>query len=181
MGALLNTAKESSATSVDLITSDYAVGTWRNVLVVDWRESTTGPGARDAHLRLQRLANTYRSGVFYLALVSEHASPPDSEARQALADMLRSASAYVIASSVVFDGAGLRGAFVRGVATGLTMLARPSFPFVVTSLDGAAKLFAETSAARGATFARDRFLVEIPVLRAAMQGSVASTVRPVRR
>src|SRR5690606_27227844 len=58
------------ATSVELVTQDYAVAVWRNVLVVDWRERTTGEGARDVQFRLQRLARAYPEGIFYLAFVA---------------------------------------------------------------------------------------------------------------
>lgn len=168
--------KESSPTGVELVTHDYTVGVWRNVLVVDWRQRTTGDGARDVHFRLQRLARTHTEGVFYLAFVSEQASPPDFEARQILATMLKTGRS-ILAGAVVFDGAGLRGAFVRGVATGLVMLARPSFPFVVCSLDDAARLFADMASAHGASFDAKHFVPEVRSLRASMMTHPDSSTR----
>jgi hypothetical protein len=168
--------QESSPTGVELVTHDYTVGVWRNVLVVDWRERTTGDGARDVHFRLQRLARTYPDGVFYLAFVSEHAAPPDFDARQTLANMLK-AGRSILAGAVVFDGAGLRGAFVRGVATGLVMLARPSFPFVVCSLDDAGRLFADMASAHGSSFDAKHFIPEAKALRAAMVAHPESSKR----
>jgi hypothetical protein len=163
---------------VELVTHDYTVGVWRNVLVVDWRERTTGDGARDVHFRLQRLARTHAEGVFYLAFVAEQAAPPDFEARQTLANMLK-AGRSILAGAVVFDGAGLRGAFVRGVATGLVMLARPSFPFVVCSVDDAGRLFADMASAHGSNFDAKRFVPEVKSLRASMLIHPESSPRPV--
>lgn len=180
MQAVSTSAEEGSPGGVELVTRDYAVGVWHNVLVVDWRERTTGDGARDVHFRLQRLARTHTSGVLYLAFVAEHATPPDFEARQTLANMLKSGRS-ILAGSVVFDGAGLRGAFVRGVATGLVMLARPSFPFVVCSLEEAGRLFADMSAARGASFAAERFVPDVRALRAAMLSHPESESRIIAR
>jgi len=166
------------ATSVELVTQDYAVAVWRNVLVVDWRERTTGEGARDVQFRLQRLARAYPEGIFYLAFVAESASPPDLEARQTLATMLKTGNSLV-AGAVVFDGAGLRGAFVRGVATGLVMLARPQFPFVVCTLHDAAKLFADMASAHRSSFDMQRFVPEVLTLRASMLSQPASETRVV--
>jgi hypothetical protein len=173
-------ASDPSMSSVELVTDDYAVGIWRNVLVVDWKVRTTGDAARDVNFRLQRLAKSHTRGVFYFAYVAESALPPEFEARQVLARMLRSGSEYTLGGAVVFDGAGLRGAFVRGVATGLVLLARPSFPFVVCSLPEASRMFAGMATARGLAFASDRFLVEVPALRATMSAHPDSGTRGVR-
>lgn len=167
------------ATSVEFVTHDYAVGVWRNVLVVDWRERTTGEGARDVQFRLQRLARACpEEGVFYLAFVAESATPPDLEARQTLANMLKTGTS-ILAGAVVFDGAGLRGAFVRGVATGLVMLARPRFPFVVCSLHEAAKLFADMASAHCTSLDTERFVPEMLALRASMLSQPASETRVI--
>jgi hypothetical protein len=68
---------------------------------------------------------------------------------------------------------------VRGVATGLAMLARPSFPFVVCSLPDAARLFADMATARGLPFATERLVSEVSTLRAAMSTLPESGVRPI--
>ena len=176
----VKSSRESTPTSVELVTQDYAVGVWRNVLVVDWRQRTTGDGARDVHFRLQRLARSHAEGVFYLAFVAERAAPPDLEARQTLANMLR-VGRSILAGAVVFDGAGLRGAFVRGVATGLVMLARPAFPFIVCSLEDAGRLFGDMAAAHGAVFDPSSFVPEVRALRSAMLTHPDSETRPVHR
>lgn len=160
-------SSELSAAGIELVTHDYAVGVWRNVVVVDWRARTTVEAVRDVHLRLQRLTRTHPEGVFYLAFVAEGALPPDIEARRTLANMLK-AGRSILAGAVVFDGAGLRGAFVRGVATGLVVLARPRFPFVVCTLNEAGRLFADMACANGITFDGQRFVPEITSLRASM-------------
>ncbi len=178
MHAIQTTSREVTP-SIELVTQDYAVGIWRNVLVVDWKERTTGEAARDVNFRLQRLAKTHPRGVCYLAFVAEKALPPEFEARQVLAQMLKLGGEYTVAGAVVFDGAGLRGAFVRGVATGLAMLARPSFPFVVCSLPDAARLFADMATARGLPFATERLVSEVSTLRAAMSTLPESGVRPI--
>jgi hypothetical protein len=78
-----------------------------------------------------------------LTVVQASAPPPDPTQRQAIADVLRGASDYVKSSAVVIEGDGFRSAFVRGVVTGLTLLARQKFPHQVRSMTNAAATFVE--------------------------------------
>jgi hypothetical protein len=159
---------EGDRCRVDMASPDVAVGSWRNVLVTDWRLRTTAAQVDDIRARLERLAQAHPTGVFYLALVRATATPPDDRARSALAEILRNDAGVLLGGAVVFDGSGFRGAFVRGVATSLVMLARPAFPFNVCSLQGAASHFAERSRSHQLAFDQTQFVSEVTAFRDAV-------------
>ena len=56
---------------------------------------------------------------------------PSSEVRTALARFMTEGARVIRSSAVAFEGAGFRAAAVRGVVTGLTMLARQPYPHKV--------------------------------------------------
>jgi hypothetical protein len=153
---------------VMMTSPDVAVGSWRNVLIAEWRLRTTAAQVDDIRFRLETLARVHPTGVFYLALVRDTASPPDDRARRALAQILRNEAGVLLGGAVAFDGSGFRCAFVRSVATSLVMLARPAFPFNVCSLDEAADEFADRSSSHRIAFERTRFLSEVKAFRMAV-------------
>jgi hypothetical protein len=67
-----------------------------------------------------------RAALF--TVVAKEASPPSSEARTALSNVLRHGVDAVLASAVVMEGDGFRASMVRSVATGLAVVARQPFP-----------------------------------------------------
>lgn len=124
---------------------DYALGSLGPIYIVVWRNETTLAGA-------QHLASGFgefrRPGVAHgLVTIVEPGAPlPDSDARETIAKFLRAASDHLVVSAVVFEGEGFRGAAVRGVVTGLTMLARQSYPHrVFGTIDEAAPWYASHS------------------------------------
>ena len=161
---------------IEAASADYAFGTWRNVLAVEWKLRTLAADVRNIRTSLTALGREHPGGVFYLAFVCEAATPPDEDARRALAEMLREDAGHLRGGAVVFDGVGFRGAFVRGVATGLVLLARPAFPFEVCSIKDAGALFTRISIARGLAFPRELFAAEMLALRSAFSGVPTSGV-----
>jgi hypothetical protein len=108
---------------------DFAVGRWRRVALYHWRGETTVAAARLLQRAVSDLCTAPDDApVLVFGLVSEGAPPPSTEVRGALADGMRAGSGRVRASAVVMEGRGFRASVGRGIATGLTLLARPSFP-----------------------------------------------------
>src|SRR5262249_33324306 len=69
-----------------------------------------------------------RDGIGLLTIVEARTPMPNAQARDALAAFLKEASGYIRASAVIFEGNSFRASAVRGVATGLTLLAKQPFP-----------------------------------------------------
>lgn len=111
---------------------DQALFTWNNVVVVAWRGECTAPGVT----RFERAALStllrWPQGVVLLGVIEPGATPPSQEMRSVIAASNdRMASKGALAFAAVFSGAGFFGSAVRGVVTGLTLLARRTYPFRV--------------------------------------------------
>lgn len=126
---------------------DYTLATYENICVVIWHNHTTVASIRDARQCCEVLSRVYPKGLFYLAIIEERAPAPSNEARVALASLLR--DTHWLAGGVILDGKGFRTAFVRSVATGLALLARPQFPFRVCTMDSACSLFSKEASRAG--------------------------------
>jgi hypothetical protein len=117
-----------SNVSVHHLSLDLIIGSSESLLVVVWRGATTRDGAiicRDA--LLQNCAG--RGCDFALMLIVEpQAQLPDNRTRELLATTMREANQWVQVSSLVFEGSGFMAAGIRGIVTGITLLARQHFP-----------------------------------------------------
>ena len=122
---------------------DYALGSLGPVYVVVWRNETTMKGAR--HLASGFTDFRTKGNPHGLITIVEPGAPlPGSEPREIIADFLKSASEHLVVSAVIFEGEGFRGAAVRGVVTGLTMLARQSYPHrVFATMEEASSWYAD--------------------------------------
>jgi hypothetical protein len=112
---------------------NHVAAVWRNMFVVYWLGETNPGAVARVTQHLQRLAAQFGTGIGLMQVVGATTGPPSSEAREALAKMLKGGSAYIVCSSLVVPGVGFRMAAARALATGLIMLARPSFPHEVYS------------------------------------------------
>lgn len=112
---------------------DHAVGTQDNFLVIVWRRNTMAVEVMHAAKALAELSTRYPKGVHLMQVVEDLAIVPDSEARSALAELLRSAEGKVAFSSVTHEGGGFRPSLIRSIVTGLLLLSKPTFPHLVFS------------------------------------------------
>jgi hypothetical protein len=112
------------------VTDDHCIAIWRRFLVVVWRKDTTSPAVADFRAALTRLASETHE-VALLTVVEPNAPPPPSDVRDALAAVLAEFGKLIKFSAVAFEGTGFRAAMVRGVVTGLTLLARMPYPHKV--------------------------------------------------
>lgn len=114
------------------VSPDHALGRCGGAVLYVWRDNTTVHAAR----RLEQLVAEARAATvsapgILLGVVAEGASPPDAEARAALAEVLSGGGGFVHSSALVCEGSGFRASMVRGIATSLNLLARPPFPHQV--------------------------------------------------
>lgn len=131
---------------------DFMVASCGPVFVVEWRVNTTMEGCRTLRTECERYGKAQRAGIGLLTIIHARAPAPEALERQAIADFLRAGSSYIKVSAVVVEGQGFRAAMVRGVVTGLTMLAKQAYPHKVVAMSEAMEMFCEGLGQR-ATFA----------------------------
>lgn len=152
---------------------DYAVATWMNVFVIIWRNETTLGDANAVRAACDRFGDEHPRGVLLLTIIHDKAPAPAPAARTAIAEWLKNGH-YIKASAVVMEGQSFRAAFVRGVVTGLTLLARQPFPHQVCTLQAAGQLFEKESQRASLSFERTLFETAIIDLRAQVERQVMS-------
>src|SRR5688500_11290916 len=125
-------ADAGAALDVIEIAPEHAIGRWQSVMLYVWRGKTTLHGAELAErsLRKTRMVEPNGPGVLF-GVVEAGTPPPEAEVRKVLAAILAAGSGYIRASALVFEGAGFQASMVRGVATALALIARPSYPHKV--------------------------------------------------
>jgi len=119
---------------------DYCLATWHEIFILIWRHETTLDGLRALDHALRDHERTYPGGCGLLTIIEQGAPMPSSDVRTAMARFMTEAARIIKSSAVTFEGAGFRAAAVRGVVTGLTMLARQPYPHkVFATVDEAAR------------------------------------------
>jgi hypothetical protein len=148
---------------------DYGVGTWANVFVNIWRHETSNGAAKAVRAACDRFGEEHPRGVLLLTVIHDKAPAPAPAARHAIAEWLKNGR-YIRASAVVMEGQSFRAAFVRGVVTGLTLLARQPFPHQVCTMEGAALLFD-----------RESQRAQLPFDRGSFEGAICELRRQVEK
>jgi hypothetical protein len=112
-------------------TRDHVVLTWSNVACAVFKRETTLGGVRSIQSAYDALASRNPEGVYMVTIVEDRAPLPVVEVRDALAKFLASGAGRTKMSAVIQEGVGFRAAAVRGVVTGLAMVARLPYPHKV--------------------------------------------------
>jgi hypothetical protein len=108
---------------------DHLTATWGPVYLTVWKKEVRVDAARAIQFALRDFAASTPGGrVACLTVIEEGAPLPSADARTALANMFRFWTDDLICSGVAMMGTGFRAAAVRGVATGLSLIARQPFP-----------------------------------------------------
>jgi hypothetical protein len=151
-------APDDNTAQVIALERDYCLASWNAIFIVIWRHDTTSEGVRTLDLKLREYETAHPGGCGLLTIIEQGAPMPTSEVRTALARFMTEGARVLRSSAVAFEGAGFRAAAVRGVVTGLTMLARQPYPHKVfatmadaaqwlgTSLKDTAKLSIDSAA-----------------------------------
>ncbi len=131
-------AKGPVDVEVRILRSDtcHAIALAGRTLVVHWHTETRREAVLELAALLARLASESGS-LGLLQVIGDQATPPDGPTRSALAAMLKNNETRIVASAVVFEGAGFRASVIRSIVIGISMLSRPKCPHMV---------FASTSA-----------------------------------
>ena len=111
--------------------ADFALGSWGDLFFILWKKNTTLEGAKAVRTHLLEFTRARPAGVGLLTIVEANAPVPAADVRKALAAVLADFSRSIKASAVIFEGQGFSAAAVRSVVTGLTLIARQSYPHKV--------------------------------------------------
>jgi hypothetical protein len=109
-------------------TKNEAFANIDDVFVTIWRADTTVAGICALDVKSEEFQRRRPHGIGMLTVVEARTPMPTAPARQAIAAFLHRGSGFIRGSAVLFDGNSFRSSAVRGVATGLNILARPPFP-----------------------------------------------------
>jgi hypothetical protein len=121
----------SQRAEIRVASPDQIVATWKNVVLLIWRQETTVEGVRAAKATYDELSASCPGGVILATVVEWNAPAPPVDARKELARFLSGCSGRMILSAVVHEGAGFRAAMVRSVVTGLALVAKLPYPHKV--------------------------------------------------
>lgn len=113
---------------------NQALFTWKNVGVVIWRGTADAAAVRRIEYAATELLSRHPERMVIMGIVETTAVPPSEEMRVlSAATNDRLAQRGAIAFAGVFAQSGFFGSVVRGIVTGLTLLARNNYPFKVFS------------------------------------------------
>jgi hypothetical protein len=108
---------------------DHCCAIWRNIMIFVWR-GVTRPETVDEHRKYIEGHIAKGRGPLSLFVITEaQVEIPDGATREKLAALLQAAGPVGRGAALVYEGAGFRGAAIRGVATVLNALARQAFPY----------------------------------------------------
>lgn len=120
-------------------TPDHVVATFHHVVITLFARETRPAIEVPIRKAMESLEGRYPGKLVLLSTVAEGAPLPGPEARAALAEAMRAGGNRVQRSALHFEGNGFRAAAVRGVTTGLILVARQPYPHqVFKSLEEAA-------------------------------------------
>lgn len=123
----------SAPYDVTLIASDddHAIGRCGNLLVVLWIRETRPEAVRRVGDALRSLSRERGELVGLMQVALPGAKGPESDARDALIELVRGGKGVIAVSAVVYPGEGFLMAAARAFVSGVAMLARPGFPHMV--------------------------------------------------
>ncbi len=142
---------------------DLIVGSAENLLLVVWRNTTTREGIEICREHLIERCSGRGCEFALMTVVERGAQLPDAAARADLATLMHEGSKWIQVSALVFEGGGFIAAGIRGVVTGISMLARQSFPHRVFDSVSDASRFIENKQSRTSQTPFAAWRVEIDV------------------
>lgn len=121
---------QSELRSLRMIASDdaWCCCTWEETFILVWWGAATMSRATEAADEMRAFAASHPGGIALFTVVTHGATPPDSHVRPVFSRAMRDASDRIRGSAYYVPIAGFKGAAVRSVITGLSLLAAESFP-----------------------------------------------------
>jgi hypothetical protein len=130
---------------------DHLTAVWGPIFLTVWKKVTRPDYARSIQFAVRDLAHSVpNQRVACLTIIEEKVELPNAESRTAVANIFRFNLEHIVCSANVMEGEGFRAAAVRGVVTGITLVARQPFPnHVFSSVTQAARWIAQAFAKEG--------------------------------
>jgi hypothetical protein len=108
---------------------DHMTAIWGPVFFTVWKKVSRVEAARAIQYALRDLAASVPGRrVACLTVIEPRADLPDADTRTAVANIFRFNAESIVCSANVMEGEGFRAAAVRGVVTGIALVARQPFP-----------------------------------------------------
>ena len=165
-------ASRPATAEIRLLRSEatHSIAFTGRALVVFWKTETREQAVNELSSMIAGLAAEC-GPVGLLQVIDDHAIPPESATRAALARMLKNNETRIIASAVVFEGAGFRASVVRSIVIGISMLSRPQCPHMIfaTANEGIAWLSARLSERRSSDHVASGMQLAVEQLRQRMR------------
>ena len=130
-GAPGRTLRTSRGASIDIleIDADHVKAAYKNVLLMVWARRTLADVYRRSGGYIQDLRASHPKGVCVFQLVEDTAIPPETDARDAMTELLQNPG--ITQFSVVFEATGFKAAAVRAIVHAGQALSRPKFSHAV--------------------------------------------------
>ena len=152
-----------------------------NALFVRWRATPTLAPLQQILERVQAAAQASGRPIAFVMEIDASVGAPEAEFRRRSVDAVERVGASIACLAVVLRTTGLRAAILRSVITGITMLAKRSFPVrVIPSLHEEARTWVADHV-RGSAQARAElreWLRELEASQATEAGAQRNRSRP---
>jgi hypothetical protein len=149
---------------------DVALGACSDMFFVLWRDRTTLDGIAKLYEYFDSFSDSRAKDIALITIVTNSAAKgPPSEVRRKLAGWLGHASERLLISAIVFEGNGFLAALVRGIATGLSIVAQPNCPHrVVPSVWHAGEWFQAATTGGSKIFRQNYVMARVGEFREAV-------------
>jgi len=107
---------------------DMACAFRDDLFMLLWRDRTTIEGVQILSHHIESYAKERGRGLAIITIIEPGARMPASGTREPMAKLMRRLGAKFVISGVAFEGDGFLAAGIRGVVTGLTLLAQQPYP-----------------------------------------------------
>jgi hypothetical protein len=121
---------------LDVEPGAFAVGSWKNVLIVVWRTQATAPLVDRLDRAILTLAGRQPGLRSNVHVISEGAGLPTPEARAGFVTLMRRNAHELACISIVIDGSGFWSGALRAALTGIRLVTPRSIQYrLVGSVD----------------------------------------------
>ncbi len=107
---------------------DMACAHQDELFMLLWRDRTTIEGVKILSQHLEQFARERERGLALITIIEQNARMPASGTRESMAKLMRRIGTKFVISGVAFEGDGFMAAGIRGVVTGLTLIAQQPYP-----------------------------------------------------
>ncbi len=158
---------------------DHLTATWGPVFITLWKKEARVDAARAIQFALRDFAASTPTGrVACLTVIEAKAELPSKDARIAVANLLRFNAESIVCSLNVMEGEGFRAAAVRGVVTGISLVARQPFPHRTSASVALAASWVATSMQKeGLVFSSEELISAVESVRTAVVDVLPARIR----